>query len=306
MSDQNDEQESGLRRVGRKDRKKRIDARKPLFPEDETSPEDEDTNARFKPPVKPDTLPETAQPEPVPVRPVVAGDDDRFPPLNPEAARPTPPPPRKRSTLLPNFLAFFFFVATIGAGVYVYLIARDPYSAINPFPPFTPVPIYMTTTPLPPTVTPIPTLTPTATFTAIPREVLATLTTWTPAPFPFTLVENDPIHVPNANDQGCNWSSIAGSVTGLDGEALDGYRVQIIGDNFNQTVFTGAAAQIFGPGGYEMPISNVAQRAEFAVQLLTPEGIPISEVIYVETSDVCTAEAQENVTLVSFAQNREF
>jgi hypothetical protein len=163
----------------------------------------------------------------------------------------------------------------------------------------------VTTTPLPPTITPTPSPIPTATFTAIPREVLATLTTWTPAPFPFSLAENGVVYVPNANEQGCNWSSIAGSVTGLEGEALDGYRVQILGDNFNQTVLTGAA-QTFGPGGYEMPINNVAQRAEFAVQLLTPEGIPISEVIYIETSDVCNAETQENVTIVSFVQNRAF
>lgn len=303
MSDQNDEQDGGVRRVGRKDRKKRIDTRKPLFPEDETLPEDEDPHARFKPPAKPDTLPESEQPEPT--RTVPAEDDDRFPPLNPEAMRPKPPAPRQRSTLLPNFLAFFFFLATIGAGVYVYLVARDPHTPLNPFPPFTPVPIYITTTPLPPTITPIPTLTPTATFTAIPREVLATLTTWTPAPFPFTLAENGVVYVPNANGQGCNWSSIAGSITGLQGEALDNYRVQIIGDNFNQTVITGAALT-FGPGGYEMPISNVAQRAEFAVQLLTPEGIPISEVVYVETSDVCNDQTQENVTIVSFVQNRAF
>lgn len=303
MSDRNEEQGSGRWRFGRK---KNSDARKPLFPEDETLPEDEDPHARYKPPAQPESLPEAKQsPEPAPVRAASPDDDDRFPPLNPEVARSTPPAPRKRSTLLPNFLAFFFFLATIGAGVYVYLVARDPYSELNPFPPFTPVPIFVTTTPLPPTITPIPSLTPSPTFTVIPREVLATLTTWTPAPFPFTLAENGVVYVPNANEQGCNWSSIAGSVTGLQGEALDGYRVQIIGDNFNQTVITGSALT-FGPGGYEMPINNVAQRAEFAVQLLTPEGIPISEVIYVETSDVCNADAQENVTIVSFVQNREF
>jgi hypothetical protein len=55
-----------------------------------------------------------------------------------------------------------------------------------------------------------------------------------------------------------------------------------------------------------MPINNVAQRAEFAVQLLTPEGIPISEVVYVETSDICNNQTQENVTIVSFVQNRAF
>jgi hypothetical protein len=302
MSDSNEEEKGGWR-FGRG---KRSEPRKPLFPEDETPLEDEDPHARFRPPAKPEMLPEAEQrPEATPVRAASLEDDDRFPPLNPEAAQPKPPAPRQRSTLLPNLLAIFFFFATIGAGVYVYLVARDPYSPLNPFPPFTPVPIYITTTPLPPTITPTSSPVPTATFTPIPREVLATLTTWTPAPFPFTLAENGVVYVPNANEQGCNWSSIAGSVTGLQGEALDNYRVQVIGDNFNQTVITGSAL-MFGPGGYEMPINNVAQRAEFAVQLLTPEGIPISEVVYVETSDICNNQTQENVTIVSFVQNRAF
>lgn len=305
MSEQNEQETGGLRRIGRKDRKKRLEARKPLFPDDDPAlpPAEGDDHERFKPPAAANEVP----PLP-PERDVMDLEDDRFPPIKPQAAKTAKSAAalaRRRFRFWPNFLSVVFFLATIAAGVYVAILARDPYSPLNLFPPFTPVPIFITTTPLPPTLTPTLTLTPTTTFTPISRDVLATQVTWTPAPFPFTLVETGIAYSPNRNEQGCNWASIAGSVTGLQGEGLEGYRVQVVGDNFNETVVTGSALA-FGPGGYEMRVAGAPLVAEFAVQLLTPEGIPISEVVYVTTRDVCDEQTQENVSVVSFVQNRDF
>jgi hypothetical protein len=232
--------------------------------------------------------------------------DERFPPLNPNQRTPAaaPVPRQPRRTWPYNLVALLFFVASIAVAVYYYLIARDPFSPLNPLPPFTPLPIIITTTPIPPTATATFTPTPTATFTPLPPEMIATLTTFTPAPFPFTLVESGIVYVANSNDAGCNWLSIGGTVTDIEGEPLNGYRVQVVGDNFNQTVITGATVT-FGQGGYEAVLDNRPRRAEYAVQLLTPEGIPLSQVYYVETSDRCTADDGENVAVVNFVQNRQ-
>lgn len=268
--------EEDVRRVGRKDRKDRIKA-DALF-----SPEAENAKTR-----------------------AATDADERFPPLNPASeVRPRAAAPRPRRRNWPyNLAALFFFLASIGVGAYYLAIARDPFSPLNPLPPFTPLPIIITTTPIPPTATVTPSRTPTATFTPLPREVMATLTTFTPAPFPFTMVESGVVYVANTNNAGCAWSSIGGTVVDLDGQPLNGYRVQVVGDNFNQTVVTGATVT-FGQGGYEVVLGNTPRRAEYAVQLLTPEGIPLSQVYYVETSSVCTADEGENVAVVNFVQNR--
>jgi hypothetical protein len=232
--------------------------------------------------------------------------DERFPPLNPDPAQPPAPPSgrRPRRAWPYNLVALLFFVASVAIAAYYIVIARDPFSPLNPLPPFTPLPIIITTTPIPATATATLTRTPTATFTPLPREVIATLTTFTPAPFPFTMVESGVAYVANSNDAGCNWLSVGGTVTDIDGQPLNGYRVQIVGDNFNQTVVTGATVT-FGQGGYEAVLDNRPRRAEYAVQLLTSGGIPLSQVYYVETSDVCSADVGENVAVVNFVQNRQ-
>lgn len=232
---------------------------------------------------------------------------ERFPPLDPNQQpdhTPPPAPKPKRRNWPYNLVSLLFFFASLGVAVYYLTIARDPFSPLNPLPPFTPLPIIVTTTPIPATATSTSTPIPTATFTPLPREMIATLTTFTPAPFPFTLVESGVAYVANANDAGCNWLSIGGTVTDTDGQPLTGYRVQIVGDNFNQTAVTGATVT-FGQGGYEVVLDNRPRRAEYAVQLLTSEGIPISQVYYVETSDRCTADSGENVAVVNFVQNRD-
>ncbi len=232
---------------------------------------------------------------------------ERFPPLDPQDQPDDAPalaPRPKRRNWPYNLVALLFFFASIGVAAYYFAIARDPFSPLNPLPPFTPLPIIVTTTPIPPTATATLTQTPTVTFTPLPRELVATLTTFTPAPFPFTMVETGVAYVANTNDAGCNWLSIGGTVTDTEGQPLAGYRVQVVGDNFNQTVVTGANVT-FGQGGYEVVLDNRPRRAEYAIQLLTSEGIPLSQVYYVSTSDRCTADDGENVAVVNFVQNRE-
>ena len=167
--------------------------------------------------------------------------------------------------------------------------------------PFTPIPILITATFLPPTETPLPTATlpptagPTPTFTPIPAEAIPASASL----FPFVAANNGAVFVPNGNDQGCDWSSIAGSVTDLVGAPLDGYGVRITGEGLDETVFTGSA-QTFGPGGFELFLNGAPSVGTYTIQLLSPEGTPLSDEIIFTTRATCV----ENVAVVSFLQTR--
>jgi len=299
MSDQ-DERPTGFRRVSRRDRKRRLETRGPLIPPEPDEPAPEEM---FAPPeVRPET-------PPAPV--VELPPAERFPPValtveegrgaRPYAPMTTTTVPKPRGTFLPNLVAILFFLASIGLIVAFSIIFVNPYTALNPFPPFTPIPLLITATFLPPTetppptVTPPPTLGPTPTFTPIPAEAIPTQASL----FPFVAANNGAVFVPNGNDQGCDWASIAGSVTDLLGAPLDGYGVRITSENLDETVFTGSA-QTFGPGGFELFLNGAPQVGMYTIQLLSPQEVPLSEEYTFTTRATC----EENVAVVSFLQTR--
>jgi hypothetical protein len=278
MSEQNER--GGIRRVSRRDRKRRLDSRGPLFPIEEP----------VEPPAPDAELPEA--PAVIEDTKVVSAPEARFPPLVPyveeEPSVPLPAPTlKRRSNLLPNLISVFFFLATLAALALFALIAVNPYTPLNPFPPFTPVPIVITATPGPGIQFPSVSTGATPTFTPLPAP-----------DFQFTLNSSGVVYAPNGNGQECNWSSIAGSVTDVQGAALDGYRILITdvkGDE--KTVFSGSA-QTFGPGGFELFLNGTPLEAQYSVQLLTPQGAPASEPYTVTTR----ADCQSNVAILTFVQ----
>jgi hypothetical protein len=290
MSEQDEQLPGGgVRRVGRKDQKKTLETRGPLFPPEEM----------FVP--EPPERDEQPAVVPTPL-------EERFPPVNPKVGvhREASAQPRPRSTLLPNLVAIIFAIATVVAVALFALIWVNPYTPLNPLAPPTPLPIIITTTPLPSTATIPASPGPTATFTLIPAEELGATpdvalpaASFTPALFPFTLAEPGVVYVPNANGQGCDWSSIAGSVTDLQGQPLNSYGVRIRSSNREDTVFSGSAIT-FGPGGFELFLNGTPLAGDFTVQLLSPNGAPVSEEYPVSTRTSC----EQNVAIVSFVQNR--
>lgn len=214
-------------------------------------------------------------------------------------------------------------------------IVMPPTFTLTPTPTDTPLP---TDTP---TITPTPTATATATDTPTPTETAtptptatqvvfsagaqtpipmgdeATFTplddgngtslpgsfegglTPTRSPFPFTA--SDVTYETNEGEDGCQWLSIAGTVTGINGEPAPGLAVEIRGENFNQVLFSGTAARL-GEAGFEFYLGGRVRAANYTLQLLGPAGAPISDVIYVETGSTC----QENVARVEFIQNHEY
>lgn len=283
----------GVRRFGRKDRKRSLERRAPLFPVDDDL-EIEQATAPAEPVVS-----ETKHPEAVAIP---SEDDDLDEPLLTED-EPLHTPKQKakgttpalqavgRGGCLPNLLAMLFLLATVGAIAVFAAITINPYSPLNPFPPFTPIPLVITATFLPPTAIPAPTSLPTATFTPLPPDVVnADVST-----FAFRLANEGAIFAPNANDQGCNWSSIAGTVTQANGTALNGYRIHIIADGLDETVFSGSALT-FGQGGFELFLNGTPQETTYTVQLENEQGIAASPTYTITTQSGC----DQNVAVLNF------
>jgi hypothetical protein len=121
----------------------------------------------------------------------------------------------------------------------------------------------------------------------------------TRSPFPFTASE---VHYrPNPGEQGCQWLSIAGTVTGMNGEPLPGLAIEVSGDNFHTVQFSGSASQ-WGTSGFEFHLDSAPHAATYTLRVLGPTGGPISDQVSVETGSTC----QTNVAIVDFIQNHPY
>lgn len=328
----------GLRRVGRKDQKRRLDPTGPLFPDDDA----DDAQAESAPP--PARLPRDPNLPPdllddvehaleslsdadfdadikAAARPVVETPPaERFPPLRPpDDPRPAPAMPaaepatgrkRRQGDWRHNVVAVIFAVATLGMCAYYSVLWNNPYSPLNPLAPATPF-IIITATP-----DPLAGFNADSTATAIAIAAALAVPTDTPPPFdptatsssgfglPFQLEESGVIYAPNSNGRGCDWASIAGTVVGLDGAPVNNYGVQIIDqenpDRLSARVFSGSALT-FGPGGFELTLGGTPLMGIYTVQLFSPVGAPVSEVYTVITSSEC----DQNVVIINFVQVRE-
>jgi hypothetical protein len=231
-------------------------------------------------------------------------------PARPRPVRPEDLPqkssPGKRLTA--NLLTLFFTLGTCGMlGAFI-AIWNDPYSAINPLPPLTPVPIVVSQTPTP-SDTPAPSPTPTATLppSATPTPEPSATPTDTPEPgtpapaFTFTVPQTrgaNQVYITNpAQRGGCAWSSIGGTVTDENGEPLDDYQVRVLGDDLNETLISGTSTA-YGQGGFELQLGFEARDAQYAVQLFDPNGTPVSDVIPITTSSTC----DWNISVVRFVR----
>lgn len=286
------------------------DPKDPRFPlegddsEDWFAPEEEEEAKRWQRPVHRDRFP------------ALPDEADEAPParLKEPPRRPAAAPPRKQgsgsgggSDLGRNLVTLFFLLASCAVVTYFVLIWQNPYSTLNPLAPPTPIPVVLTATytptftptasltPVPsatPTASPIPTEAPTLTFTPVFVEGFSTpegtpAATEDPSTYRFALQNGRVIYITNPDARGgCNWSSIAGSVMGFDGSALNGYGVQIVGEGVDQTIATGSSPG-FGPGGFEVQLGSVARDAQFVAQLIDPQGTPVSPVYTVETNSDC-------------------
>jgi len=242
--------------------------------------------------------------------------------------------PRPANVDAQNRVTLIALALSLGLIVYFGVLWVDPYSRLNLFAPPTPFPLVVSMTPTAsPTLTPTPTVTPsatrtpsptvtpsatqtvipTATFTPISAEALgvtflpdapatAAALTLTPggstsaaSGYPFALLSGGLIYIANPEGRGgCNWSSIAGSVSDVNGEGINGYTVRIVGENVDSTLISGSNRG-FGGGGYELPLSETARDATYTVTLYDPNGVQVSAPVTAITRADCA-----NITAVRF------
>ncbi len=284
-----EQDEQPIRRVGREERKDKLEVRGELFPPEEDNPPAPDIPLPFDD--GEDVAFLRSLPQGLVARPLrVTPPEERFPPLAPppESAAPTRPlaRPPATSAIRKRTPTWFYHLVTLlawlgmCAGVTLFvLIWHNPYSVLNPFPPPI-VYVYVTATPL---------AAPPPTFSAVDAP---------PSLFPF-VVELPVLYMSNSNGRGCAWASIAGTARDKAGRPLNGYRVRISDrSGTTQTVFTGATLT-FGDGGFEFPLGEAPRADTFTLQLASPQGTPLTDFFTLTTRADCSA----NVAVVNFVEN---
>ncbi len=245
------------------------------------------------------------------------------------------PSPRSGGGWLLDCLTVTFLILSVGVIFITLLIINDPDVSFNPFPlaelpteyqpPTSTITLTPTTTatpsvtPFPPTATYTPSHTPPATDTPTPTisptPVVPGIATnqpsqrSSPAPrlptptiaseYPF--VAREVRYERNTNPQGCNWLSIAGNATGLNGEPITDLAVEVRSSDFEFIRLTGND-EAFGPSGYEIKLDDSPRRAEFTINLIGPDGTVISDIVSVVTSETC----DRNVAIVEFVQVSDY
>jgi hypothetical protein len=207
-----------------------------------------------------------------------------------------------------NCLTTLVFLVILLVGGLFAAIYFNPRLPFNPFPPPTdrpdPTPDLPTLTPdvtLPAlwTETAVPTTIPT--FTASPSNTPPVVSP-VPTSLPYSLLPGTPALTQNfLNDQGCEWMGIAGTVdVGEEGDALDIWVKlggQLEGQTIDLTSLPGSAPG-YGEGGYEFVLGDrpIASENLLWIQLIDPSERPMSERVYLTTSESC----EENLLLVSW------
>ena len=316
------DEEPQVRRVTQKDRKARLKSG-PLFDNDDSPLPDDATIAAeagspFErpqaPPASPDLYPDTSAIDDNTLREKLGSPAERYPPLEfsadsgaikpaaPAANAPKPASKRQRRTgdWRHNVVALLFLLGTVGAVMAFTWLWNNPYNPDNPFALATPF-REVTTTPDPQAVfnaqaTATAQAQPTPTPTQPPVSVSG---------LPFSISVDGVAYTANNNGSGCDWASIAGIVTGLEGEALNGYRVRITdatdASSLDVEAFTGAAAGL-GDGGFEYVLGNAPRSGRYDVQLFSPAGAPVSDQYRIVTRATCA----ENVAIINFIQIEPF
>ncbi len=234
-----------------------------------------------------------------------------------------------------DVITVIFLLMTVAVIAFVLLLIVYPHSPLNPLPQPTLVPLIIaptdlptftptnTFTPGPPTATGTATNTATATHTGTataspttsntpvlggPRATATAATTrsaaksatplFTQAAFQFTVKSID--YQANHTSDGCKWSSIAGTVSDLNGAPLKGVAVNVVGGGgtIDETHYSGQEVR-FGVSGFEVFLGTQPRADSYTVQLIGKTGAPLSDAIAVQTHTSC----KENVAIVNFQQN---
>ncbi len=119
---------------------------------------------------------------------------------------------------------------------------------------------------------------------------------------PYDLQSIDPLYTTNFvhPEAGCNWMGVAGQIFGENLEPKDGLVVVVEGAVNNSMVevlgYSGLA-QSYGPGGYELILSQVNSPGIFWVQLFDVQGNPLSGIYSFQMNGTC----EQNLAVINFS-----
>ncbi len=237
--------------------------------------------------------------------------------------------PAKRGISL-DTLDIFSILLLVGAaclGAYFLLVFINPFTALNPMPPNTPIPPVVvptaTITPIQldelwtptPTIQPTITLTPRPTFTPIPTntplvlfEPTATEEPPTASPTPGMPFEAEIQNIDSTiihPDTGCNWLGVGGTVEDMDKSPLLGVvlRVQgtLVGKSVDMYTVSGVSPS-YGKSGFEFVLGEapLPSNETLYIRLFDQAGLPLSDEVRFSTS----AECNQNLVLIRFRKVR--
>ncbi len=123
---------------------------------------------------------------------------------------------------------------------------------------------------------------------------------------PFNLQSVEPLYTSNFvhPEAGCDWMGVAGQIFDEDQQPVDGMVIVVEGVTNNSMVellgFSGLA-EAYGPGGYELVLSNVNGPGIFWIQLFGEDGKPLSEIYSFQMDGTC----EQNLAVINFTVKTE-
>jgi hypothetical protein len=175
----------------------------------------------------------------------------------------------------------------------------------------TPTATFTPAVPLGATWTPTPTFTVAPTDTVVPTDTPTPVLTATPVPLPpFAVQPGNPVRIPNvANEDGCNWMGVGGSVFNLKSESIVNLSVHLEGTLDGELIsldtVTGSVTTLSASGYvFNLATQPIASENTIWVQLNDGAGNPLSEQVFITTVDICD-EKNGNFVMVNFRQVRE-
>ena len=123
---------------------------------------------------------------------------------------------------------------------------------------------------------------------------------------PYNLQSVEPIYTTNFAhpELGCDWMGVAGQIFDENQQPVNGLVVVVEGVTNNTMVellgFSGLA-EMYGPGGYELVLSDVNGPGIFWIQLFGEDGEPLSEIYSFQMDGTC----EQNLAVINFTVKTE-
>ncbi len=123
---------------------------------------------------------------------------------------------------------------------------------------------------------------------------------------PFNLQSVEPLYTTNFvhPEAGCDWMGVAGQIFDEDQQPVNGMVVVVEGVTNNTMIellgYSGLA-EAYGPGGYELVLSDVNGPGIFWIQLFGEDGNPLSEIYSFQMDGTC----EQNLAVINFTVKTE-